>query len=85
MMKDDDFKMLRGFASKWTDRQTNGRTDICECRVAFATEKCGNFPTFPQQIPAWPPLIVCGQIWTRLAVACFQMICLKVAKSKEKG
>ena len=36
MMKDDDFKLLRGFA----DEQTDGRTDnICECRVAFATEK----------------------------------------------
>ena len=33
-MKDDDFKLLRGFA----DWQTNKRTDICECRVAFATE-----------------------------------------------
>ena len=33
MIKDDDFKLLRGF----DDRQTNGRTDICECRVA--TEK----------------------------------------------
>ena len=35
MMKDDDFKMLMGFA----DKQTDGRTDICDCRVAFATEK----------------------------------------------
>ena len=35
MMKDDDFKLLRGFA----DGQTNKRTDICDCRVAFATEK----------------------------------------------
>ena len=31
MMKDDDFKLLRGFADGWTD--------ICDCRVAFATEK----------------------------------------------
>ena len=31
MMKDDDFKLLKGFADK--------RTDICDCRVAFATEK----------------------------------------------
>ena len=30
MMKDDDFKLLRGFGDKWMD--------ICECRVAFATE-----------------------------------------------
>ena len=35
MMKDDDFKLLRGFADWWTD----GWTDICDCRVAFATEK----------------------------------------------
>ena len=34
MMKDDDFKLLRGFA----DGQANERTDICDCRVAFATE-----------------------------------------------
>ena len=34
MMKDDDFKLLRGFASK----QTDGLTVICECRVAFVTE-----------------------------------------------
>ena len=39
MMKDDDFKLLRGFADKLTDGRTNGRTDICDCRVAFATEK----------------------------------------------
>ena len=34
MMKDDDFKLLRGFAD-W-------RTDICDYRVAFATENCWN-------------------------------------------
>ena len=39
MMKDDDFKLLRGFDYGWTDGQTNRRTDIFECRVAFATEK----------------------------------------------
>ena len=37
MMKDDDFKLLRGFA----DERTDNRTDICDCRVAFATEKTG--------------------------------------------
>ena len=36
MMKDDDFKLLSGFADKCTD----GQTDICDCRVAFATENC---------------------------------------------
>ena len=36
-MKDDDFKLLRDFA----DRQTNEQQiDICDCRVAFTTEKC---------------------------------------------
>ena len=35
MMKYDDFKLLRGF----DNGQTDGRTDICDCRVAFATEK----------------------------------------------
>ena len=38
MMKDDDFKLLRGFADRQTNERTDGRTDICECRVAFATE-----------------------------------------------
>ena len=33
-MKDDDFKLLRSFADKLTD----GQMDICECRVASATE-----------------------------------------------
>ena len=30
-MNDDDFKLLKGFAIR--------QTDICDCRVAFATEK----------------------------------------------
>ena len=34
MMKDDDFQLLRGFDYGQTDE----RTDICDCRVAFATE-----------------------------------------------
>ena len=34
MMKDEGFKLLRGF----DDEQTEGLTDICECRVAFVTE-----------------------------------------------
>ena len=33
------FSCLRGFDNRRTDRQTNRRTDICDCRVAFATEK----------------------------------------------
>ena len=46
-IKDDDLKLLRGFASERTD----GLTDICECRVAFATEnvKTHNF-VFQNQI-----------------------------------
>ena len=35
MMKDDDFKLLKGFALGWMNKWT----DICNCRVAFATEK----------------------------------------------
>ena len=35
-MNDDDFKLLKGFALG----QTNKRTDICDCRVAFVTENC---------------------------------------------
>ena len=30
-MKDNDFKLLRGF--------DDGRTDICDCRVGFATKQ----------------------------------------------
>ena len=29
---------LRGFCNLQTDGQTDGRTDICDSRVAFATE-----------------------------------------------
>ena len=35
MMKDGDFKLLRGFGY----RQTYREMDICGCRVTFATEK----------------------------------------------
>ena len=38
MMEDDDLKLWRGFADGRTDRWTNKQTDICDCRVAFATE-----------------------------------------------
>ena len=38
MMKDDDFKLWGVFAFRQTDEQT----DICNCRIAFATEK--NYP-----------------------------------------
>ena len=40
MMKDDDFKLLRGFADGQTDEWTDKQTDICDCRVAFVTENC---------------------------------------------
>ena len=33
-MKDEGFKLFRGF----DDEQTNRWMDICDCRVAFATE-----------------------------------------------
>ena len=29
----------RSFDDRWTDRLTDGLTDICDSRVAFATEK----------------------------------------------
>ena len=38
MMKDDDFKLLKGFLLRLTNEWMNKRTDICGCRVAFATE-----------------------------------------------
>ena len=38
MVKDDDFKLLRGFGYRQTDRLM----EICECRVAFATENVRN-------------------------------------------
>ena len=33
-----DFERLRGFCDGWTDGQTDWQTDICDSRVAFATE-----------------------------------------------
>ena len=36
-----DFERLRGFCDGWTDRQT----DICDSRVAFATEKVSFYCT----------------------------------------
>ena len=38
-MKDDDFKLLRGFADRQTYRWTYRWMDIGDCRVTFATEK----------------------------------------------
>ena len=43
-MKDYDFKLLRGFADSQTDGPMNEQTDICDCKVAFTTEK-GIFET----------------------------------------
>ena len=39
MMKDGDFKLLRGFADRQTNKWTDKRTDIGDCRVSFATKK----------------------------------------------
>ena len=49
-MKDDDYKLLRGFDYGQTDR----RTDFCDCRVAFATENCpeGDIGTFSINPPS---------------------------------
>ena len=38
-MKDDDFKLLRGFENEQTDGQMDRQMYICDCRVSFATEK----------------------------------------------
>ena len=38
MTKDDDFKLLKGFALGLMDEQMDGQTDICDSRVTFATE-----------------------------------------------
>ena len=38
MTKDDDFKLLKGFALGLMDEQMDGQTDICNSRVTFATE-----------------------------------------------
>ena len=40
------FQAVEGFCI-WTNKQRNGQTDICDCRVAFATENNGglNFTT----------------------------------------
>ena len=50
MMKDDYFKLLRGF----DDEQTDYRTEICECRVAFATENY--YSDFESQKSKFTPL-----------------------------
>ena len=38
-MKNDDFRLLRGFVDGLTDGQMDKKTYICECRVVFVTEK----------------------------------------------
>ena len=47
MLKDDDFKLLRGFEDEQIDGQMNKLTDISECRVAFAIEKSFQMWYFP--------------------------------------
>ena len=39
MMKDDDFKLLRGFADRQMNEQMDGWTDICDCRVALQLKR----------------------------------------------
>ena len=39
MVDRSNSERLRGFCDRQTDRQMDIRTDICDCRVAFATEK----------------------------------------------
>ena len=38
-----DSELLRGFCDGRTDGQTDWQTDICDSRVAFATEKVWNW------------------------------------------
>ena len=47
-MKDEDFELLGVLIY---DRQTDGRTDICDCTVAFATEKGHTRPYFADAPP----------------------------------
>ena len=57
MMKDDDFKLLRGFDYGRTDR----RTDICDCRVAFATENVMNLDDLPDPLQVYCQCCRCGE------------------------
>ena len=57
-MKDDDFKLLKGFALRRTDKQT----EICDCRVAFATEKSVDF------FHASQPRIIQSHLWRKLSI-----------------
>ena len=50
MTKDDDFKLLKGFALWQTNRQTDEQTDICNCRVAFATENSAYYVSYYQNV-----------------------------------
>ena len=48
MMKDDDFKLLKGFALRRTDERTNGQTfAIVESLSRLKNKKCGFFPHLP--------------------------------------
>ena len=40
MDKSYDYERLMGFALGQTDRLTDKQMDICDCIVAFMTEKC---------------------------------------------
>ena len=58
MMKDDDFKLLRGFADGQMDKQT----DICDYRVAFATEKAAFICLIVlicTGMAEWHPVFIC--------------------------
>ena len=49
MMKDADFKLLRGFE----DRQTNEQTYIGDCRVTFVTENYADLNNLMQENKWW--------------------------------
>ena len=61
-MKDDDFKLLRGFEDKQTDGQMDRRTYICDCRVTFATEK--RIKKVTKNSSEVPPRLSHCAVWT---------------------
>ena len=64
MMKNDDFRLLKGFAS----RQTDGLTDICECRVAFATENCNHMTHNAYIVYQYIPVLFSILIWFSICI-----------------
>ena len=79
MMKNDDFKLLRGFADGQTDERMDKRTDNCDCRVVFAIEiffadlrDLGNDRKQIKKVPT-PPLSV--KFHTFFSSETFPLVC----------